>query len=61
MTFNPRQWPSASSAQWNVECPGRFLASRDLPELPHADDDLADSGTIVHALWTGTYEEERGE
>lgn len=59
MTFDPRQWPSASSAQWNVECPGRFLASRNLPELPRDKDDLSESGTIVHALWTGKFDPDK--
>lgn len=40
-------------------CPGRWLAGRDLPELPHADDDLADTGTIIHALWTGKFDPDK--
>lgn len=59
MTFNPRDWPSASPAEANTKCLGKFLAERGLPELPRDKDDLADSGNIVHALWTGKFDPDK--
>jgi Protein of unknown function (DUF2800) len=45
------QWTSASSAEADAKCPGRFQASRNLPEPPPSDD--AQSGTRIHAALAG--------
>ncbi len=52
MTDDRGKWTSASNAEADKLCPGRFQAQRDLSEPPTNRD--ADSGTVVHALWTGS-------
>ncbi len=45
------EWTSASSAQADRLCRGRHQAQIGLPELPPSE--AAESGTVIHALWTG--------
>ncbi len=50
-TLNPRDYTSASNAQADTLCPGRYLAQQGMPDVSGPD---ADSGTRIHlALHTG--------
>lgn len=44
-------WTSASSAAADRACPGRFQAQIGLPEPEQSPE--AESGEIIHAIWTG--------
>ncbi len=49
--LNPRDYTSASNAQADALCPGRYLAQQGMPDVSGPD---ADSGTRIHlALHTG--------